>query len=82
MESLRNNKPMLYSLSISGSAIIALASGLVPEATEYFELVHLPDEVSLQPLLQYVTCLFIKSLRVLLYYKTKISFIELDTFYS
>lgn len=46
MESLRNNKPMLYSLSISGSAIIALASGMLPEATEYFELVQLPDEVS------------------------------------
>ncbi|XP_060590702.1 endoplasmic reticulum transmembrane helix translocase-like isoform X1 [Ruditapes philippinarum] len=44
MESLRNNKPMLYSLSISGSAIIGLASGLLPEATEYFELVHLPDD--------------------------------------
>ncbi|KAL4219329.1 hypothetical protein ACF0H5_021909 [Mactra antiquata] len=44
MESLRNNKPMLYSVSISGGAIIALASGFIPEATEYFELVHLPDD--------------------------------------
>lgn len=46
MESLFNNKPMLYSISVSGSAIIALASGLMPEANEYFELVQLPDNVS------------------------------------
>ena len=45
MESLRNNTPLLYSLMISGGTIVALASGLMPEATEYFELVPLPDEV-------------------------------------
>ncbi|KAH3794404.1 hypothetical protein DPMN_147937 [Dreissena polymorpha] len=45
MESLINNRPMLYSISISGGAIIALASGLLPEANEYFELVQLPTEV-------------------------------------
>ncbi|WAR31484.1 AT131-like protein [Mya arenaria] len=44
MESLFNNKPMMYSISISGGAIIALASGLMPEMNEYFELVQLPDE--------------------------------------
>jgi len=47
MEGLFKNKPMLYSISVSGSAVIALASGLMPEANEYFELVQLPDEVSL-----------------------------------
>ena len=45
MESLRNNKPLLYSLAVSGGTIVGLASGLMPEATEYFELVPLPDEV-------------------------------------
>ena len=45
MESLGSNKPLLYSLCISGGTIVALASGLVPEATEYFEMVALPDEV-------------------------------------
>ena len=45
MESLRSNRPLLYSLGISGGTIIVLASGLVPEATEYFEMVPLPDEV-------------------------------------
>ncbi|KAH3794144.1 endoplasmic reticulum transmembrane helix translocase-like [Dreissena polymorpha] len=44
MESLINNRPMLYSISISGGAIIAMASGLLPEANEYFELVQLPTE--------------------------------------
>ena len=45
MESLRSNKPLLYSLGVSGGTIVMLASGLVPEATEYFEMVPLPDEV-------------------------------------
>ena len=45
MESLRSNRPLLYSLGISGGTIVVLASGLVPEATEYFEMVPLPDEV-------------------------------------
>ena len=47
MESLRSNKPLLYSLGISGGTIIALASGVIPEATEYFEMVPLPDEVNI-----------------------------------
>ena len=46
MESLFNNKPLLYSLAVSGSAIVALASGVVPELCEQFELVPLPTEVS------------------------------------
>ncbi|KAH3794394.1 hypothetical protein DPMN_147927 [Dreissena polymorpha] len=46
MESLIYNRPMLYSISISGGAIIALASGLLPEANEYFERVQLPTKVS------------------------------------
>ncbi|KAK3087866.1 hypothetical protein FSP39_011689 [Pinctada imbricata] len=44
MESLFNNKPLLYSLAVSGSAIVALASGVVPELCEQFELVPLPNE--------------------------------------
>lgn len=45
MESLTENKPLLYSLVFSGGAITALASGTVPELTEQFELVELPTEV-------------------------------------
>lgn len=44
MESLKENKPLLYSLIFSGGAITLLASGTVPELTEQFELVHLPPE--------------------------------------
>ncbi|CAG2189075.1 ATP13A1 [Mytilus edulis] len=44
MESLTENKPLLYSLVFSGGAITALASGTVPELTEQFELVELPTE--------------------------------------
>uniref|UniRef100_A0A915AUB1 Cation-transporting ATPase n=2 Tax=Parascaris univalens TaxID=6257 RepID=A0A915AUB1_PARUN len=44
MESLMENKPMLYSLLFSGSAVFALASGISPELTEKFELVELPIE--------------------------------------
>lgn len=44
MESLRENKPLLYSLFFSGGAIVMLASGLVPDISQQFELVELPDE--------------------------------------
>uniref|UniRef100_A0A0R3S755 Cation_ATPase_C domain-containing protein n=1 Tax=Elaeophora elaphi TaxID=1147741 RepID=A0A0R3S755_9BILA len=42
MESLLENKPMLYSLLFSGSAVFTLASGMSPELAEKFELVELP----------------------------------------
>ncbi|CAG9533011.1 unnamed protein product [Cercopithifilaria johnstoni] len=44
MESLLENKPMLYSLLFSGFAVFALASGISPELTQKFELVELPIE--------------------------------------
>uniref|UniRef100_A0A915Q1N7 Cation-transporting ATPase n=1 Tax=Setaria digitata TaxID=48799 RepID=A0A915Q1N7_9BILA len=44
MESLLENKPMLYSLLFSGCAVFTLASGISPELTEKFELVELPIE--------------------------------------
>lgn len=46
MESLSENKPMLYSLLFSGFAVFMLASGISPELTEKFELVELPVAVS------------------------------------
>ena len=45
MESLRENKPLLYSLMMSGGAIVALSSGLIPELQEQFQLVELEPEV-------------------------------------
>lgn len=46
MEGLTENKPLLYSLIFSGTAIVALASGTLPDVNNHFELVTLPDEVS------------------------------------
>lgn len=46
MESLFNNKPLLYSLAFSGTAITALASGVVPDIADQFEIVPLPIEVT------------------------------------
>ncbi|KAL3871745.1 hypothetical protein ACJMK2_039723 [Sinanodonta woodiana] len=42
MESLRSNKPLLYSLLISGGTVVCLASGLLPEFSEKFEIIELP----------------------------------------
>ena len=46
MESLTENKPLFYSLLVSGSVLFSLASGLLPDLSAYFELVEFPTEVS------------------------------------
>ncbi|TMS40027.1 hypothetical protein L596_006463 [Steinernema carpocapsae] len=45
MESLAENKPMLYSVLFSGAAVFMLASGSSPELSAQFELVDLPTEM-------------------------------------
>lgn len=45
MESLLENKPLFYSLVVSGSVLCALASGSMPDLSGYFELVEFPLEV-------------------------------------
>jgi cation-transporting ATPase 13A1 len=45
MESLWENKPLLYSLALSGGWIWILASGLMPDMSHQFELVIIPDQV-------------------------------------
>ena len=45
MESLSENKPLLYSLMFSCSGIIVLASGIIPDISQQFQLVALPGEV-------------------------------------
>ncbi|VDO18536.1 unnamed protein product [Heligmosomoides polygyrus] len=45
MESLIENKAMLYSILISGSAVFMLATGASPDAMQQFELVILPNEL-------------------------------------
>lgn len=45
MESLRENRALLYSLLVSGTVIAALASGLLPDVSKHFELVEFETEV-------------------------------------
>ncbi|XP_071487293.1 endoplasmic reticulum transmembrane helix translocase-like [Diadema antillarum] len=40
MESLRDNKPLLYSLFFSTMAVFALVSGVVPDISDQFEIVE------------------------------------------
>lgn len=46
MESLRENKALMYSLSATGSFIALLALGWVPELSEQFGIIDFPEEVS------------------------------------
>lgn len=48
MESLSHNKPLMYSIMLSGGTILALASGIVPELSAHFEIIQFPPEVSLR----------------------------------
>lgn len=45
MESLTQNKPLLYSIAIAGGTVFALALGIVPELAAQFEIIAFPPEV-------------------------------------
>lgn len=45
MESLRENKYLLYSVLVSASIVIGLALNVSPELTATFQIVDIPDEV-------------------------------------
>ena len=45
MESLRENKALLYSLSGTGAFIFILAIGWIPELSEQFGIIDFPPEV-------------------------------------
>ena len=47
MESLSENRPLLWSIGLSGLAIVGLLMGSSPEFNEQFALVDIPTEVSL-----------------------------------
>ncbi len=47
MASLTENRPLLYSLLISASVLILLASGLFPDLSAMFEIETFSDEVSM-----------------------------------
>ncbi|XP_042234458.1 endoplasmic reticulum transmembrane helix translocase-like [Homarus americanus] len=44
MESLLENKALLYSLMGSGGVVLALSLGVIPEFAEQFEIVDFPSE--------------------------------------
>jgi len=46
MESLLENKPLLYSLLASSFFLLNLVTGITPELNEYFEIVIFQNEVS------------------------------------
>lgn len=45
MESLKDNKPLLYSLMFSVLAISSLTLGLVPDVADQFSIIEFPAEV-------------------------------------
>lgn len=50
MESLSENRPLMWSIFLSGFAIVGLLTGSSPEFNEQFALVEIPTEVSTLPL--------------------------------
>ena len=48
MESLRSNKPLLYSIFFSFSLVLSLIFNLMPQLTEQFQIVLIPDDVNQQ----------------------------------
>lgn len=47
MESLSQNKPLLYSIVISGCTVLALTLGIVPDLAAQFEIIDFPPDVSI-----------------------------------
>ncbi|XP_045768267.1 endoplasmic reticulum transmembrane helix translocase [Maniola jurtina] len=44
MEGLKDNKPLLFSVLLSGGTVLALATGAVPDLTNAFEIVYFPPD--------------------------------------
>lgn len=47
MESLLDNKALLYSLMASGGFVLCMITGSVPEINQQFEIVPFPPKVKL-----------------------------------
>ncbi|XP_072937344.1 endoplasmic reticulum transmembrane helix translocase [Epargyreus clarus] len=47
MEGLKDNKPLLYSILVSGGAVLALAAGVLPDLSNMFEIVYFPPDYRL-----------------------------------
>lgn len=48
MESLVQNKPLMYSILVSGGTVLALTLGIVPELATQFEIIDFPPDVSIR----------------------------------
>ncbi|XP_064457575.1 endoplasmic reticulum transmembrane helix translocase-like [Ornithodoros turicata] len=62
MESLQENKALLYSLLISGLSIVCLVTGVIPDVAKQFEIVEFPSEMQmiiLQVLAFDLSCSFV-----------------------
>lgn len=46
MESLRENKLLMYSILASSTVVIFLALGLSPDLLNTFQIIEFPDDVS------------------------------------
>ena len=47
MESITQNRPFFYSMVFSGTAVVIITLGLMPELNDQFEIVSIPPEVFL-----------------------------------
>lgn len=63
MESLSENRPLLWSIALSGLAIVGLLTGSSPEFNEQFALVEIPTEVMLDCLLVFTLCKYVSFLQ-------------------
>lgn len=48
MESLTENKALLYSIMGSGGVVLALTLGTAPPLSEMFEIIEFPADVSIK----------------------------------
>lgn len=46
MESLRENRPLLFSILGSSGVVLAITLGIVPELSAQFEIIDFPSDVS------------------------------------
>ncbi len=47
MESLRENRPLLYSILFSAGAVFVLVARLSPDTCDQFQIVEIPDDVNI-----------------------------------
>lgn len=47
MESLKDNRPLLYGILFSGGVVLALTLGIIPELAAQFEIIDFPSDVSI-----------------------------------